>query len=145
MVSVQPLGKKWQVRTADGGLHSYDAVIIATPLVSSGIALPDTTYAKWTRPLLDLPMWVTHATFVQGRLRPSYFQRTTTDELPRTILTMEQESIPFSSIGQLPHTLCPLGGPQESGCKTVPLYKVPPCVLEAPSLCTISLTNGAGR
>ncbi|RHY04833.1 hypothetical protein DYB25_001565 [Aphanomyces astaci] len=78
-----------QVDTSSGSF-SCDAVVVATPLELSDVQLPLTVPKR--------PFQTTHATFVEGELRPAKFGLASVVSAGM-ILTMEDASIPFSSMG----------------------------------------------
>ncbi len=85
------------VETTAGDRQPHDAVILAAPLELAniefrGIDLP-------TSALRERPFQTTHATFVLGRPDAAFFGAGCLDDLPETILTVEDASIPFSSLG----------------------------------------------
>jgi prenylcysteine oxidase/farnesylcysteine lyase len=82
---------------SDGRLASHDVVVVATPggptaLALSGVALPESA-------LRARPFQITWATFVKGTPRADYFGLAHASDLPDAVLTVEDDTIPFSSLG----------------------------------------------
>ena len=105
-------GDRGQLRLGlNAGEQRHDIVVLATPsgvgnVSLDGIDVPDS--ASRSRALQT-----TWATFVQGRVRPETFALAAGESLPDTVLTVEDETIPFSSLAQV--------GASTDG---TPIYKV---------------------
>ncbi|KDO19877.1 hypothetical protein SPRG_14908 [Saprolegnia parasitica CBS 223.65] len=80
-----------KLMTSRGSWVTCSGVVVATPLELSNVALPAHVH------IAPRPFQMTHTTFVQGELTPAYFQQRS--DVPETILTTENASLPFSSIG----------------------------------------------
>lgn len=82
--------------------YTFDAVVIAAPLVLAGIEFrmpSETDSAPWEpQPAQEDSFQTTHATWVRGRLRPEAFGLDANATLPGTVLTTENETLPFTSI-----------------------------------------------
>jgi prenylcysteine oxidase/farnesylcysteine lyase len=83
----------------EGRSASHDVVVLATPagpaaLRFSGIDPPESAQRK-------RPMQTTWATFVEGTPRARYFGLERAGDLPDTVLTLEDEAIPFNSLGRV--------------------------------------------
>jgi prenylcysteine oxidase/farnesylcysteine lyase len=90
-------GARVTLELSDGSPASHDAVVLATPagastLAVSGVELPESA-------LIAYPFQVTWATFIKGTPRAEYFSLRAADELPDAVLTVEDEAIPFNSLG----------------------------------------------
>ncbi|EQC35229.1 hypothetical protein SDRG_07458 [Saprolegnia diclina VS20] len=81
----------FELMTSGGSGATCSAVVIAAPLELSNVALPSQVHIAPRR------FQMTYTTFVQGELHSAYFQRPS--DVPETILTTENTSLPFSSIG----------------------------------------------
>lgn len=82
---------------ADGTSSRHDAVVLATPTGPAELSLTSLDVpASALRPRAFQTTW---ATFVKGAARPEYFGVTDVRSMPDTVLTVEDESIPFSSLG----------------------------------------------
>ncbi len=85
------------VEFADGTSRRHDVVVLATPTGPAGLSLTNLNLpAAATR---ERPFQTTWATFVVGAPRPEYFGAANADSMPDTVLTVEDEAIPFSSLG----------------------------------------------
>jgi len=74
----------------------FDAVILAVPGAGSDISVHDgDALCAWTVRQFTQP---THVVCVSGRLRSDYFHAEGEERLPQTILTIEKEQLPFSTI-----------------------------------------------
>lgn len=81
-------------------VQGCDAVIIATPLEVAHLDIPDIVPSGNVAP--NRVFQLTQTTFVQGQLRPEIFRaRTTTTLLPDIVLTTENQTVFFSSIGRI--------------------------------------------
>ncbi len=90
-------GARFAVQLSDGQSVSHDVVVLATPagpavLALSGVEPPESA----VRPR---PFQITWATFVKGTPRADYFGMARPSDLPDTVLTVEDDAIPFSSLG----------------------------------------------
>ncbi|GBG71243.1 hypothetical protein CBR_g8546 [Chara braunii] len=88
-------GGKYDVITRHGDSEQFDVVVIATPLDEGALQL---------EPPIALParkLQHTHTTFVVGCVDHKFFNLSRESDLPDTIATMENPTIPFSSIGLL--------------------------------------------
>jgi len=78
--------------------EDYDVIVIAAPLELAGLELPDLGvdgYVFKAREYQDV-----HVTFVAcEQLRPSYFKEL--ESVPDHVLTVEDPSVPFSSVSKL--------------------------------------------
>lgn len=97
VASVSRAGARFTVQSSDGRLASHDVVVLATPggpaaLALSGVESPES--AQRAR-----PFQVTWATFVRGTPRADYFGLARAADLPDAVLTVEDDTIPFSSLG----------------------------------------------
>ncbi|KAF9162901.1 hypothetical protein DFQ26_003144 [Actinomortierella ambigua] len=85
---------KFEVTTTTGSKQTFDAIVLAAPLHLLGIDLSS----------LDLPPQphvdyrTIHATFVKGRVNPSYFNWTSNAKLPTHILTVNSNTTEFTSL-----------------------------------------------
>jgi prenylcysteine oxidase/farnesylcysteine lyase len=85
------------LRLSEGGSAAHDVVVLATPagpsgLEISGVEQPDSA----TRARAFQTTW---ATFIKGTPRPGYFGLVSATDLPETVLTVEDDAVPFSSLG----------------------------------------------
>ena len=79
-----------------GHEEAFDAVILAVPAAGSDITVHDGgAPCAWTVRQTAQP---THVVCVSGRLRSDYFHAEGKGHLPQTILTIEKEQVPFSTI-----------------------------------------------
>jgi prenylcysteine oxidase/farnesylcysteine lyase len=90
-------GANVTLELSDGSFASHDAVVLATPagastLAVSGMELPESALSAY-------PFQVTWATFIKGTPRAEYFGLRARDELPDAVLTVEDDAIPFNSLG----------------------------------------------
>jgi prenylcysteine oxidase/farnesylcysteine lyase len=90
-------GAGFELTLANGETSMHDVVVLATPsglapLALSGIAAPETANRQ-------RPFQTTWATFVQGTPRAEYFRLRSASDLPDAVLTVEDDDIPFSSLG----------------------------------------------
>ena len=97
VTGVTRAGASSTLRLADGASAKHDAVVLATPagpavLELSGVRAPESA-------LLQRPFQVTWATFIKGLPRPDYFGLKQVTDLPDAVLTVEDDAIPFSSLG----------------------------------------------
>lgn len=89
----------FSLQLADGRSATHDLVVLATPAGPSvmeidGVTLPES--ARGAR-----PFQTTWATFVKGTPRVRYFGLARASDLPGTVLTVEDDAIPFSSLGRV--------------------------------------------
>ncbi len=87
------------LKLQSGETRLHDRIVLATPegpssLQLSGFDLPASA-------LRERPFQTTWATFVKGAVRASYFRLKERGELPGSVLTLENETIPFSSLGRV--------------------------------------------
>lgn len=85
------------LQLSNGHSASHDAVVLATPagastLSLSGMELSDSSLSRY-------PFQVTWATFIKGTPRAAYFGLRSAKDLPDAVLTVEDEAIPFNSLG----------------------------------------------
>jgi len=97
VAGVSKAGARFTVQLSDGRLASHDVVVLATPagpaaLALSGVEPPDSA-------LRARPFQITWATFVKGTPRADYFGLASAGDLPDAVLTVEDDTIPFSSFG----------------------------------------------
>ncbi|NOQ84486.1 MAG: hypothetical protein GQ551_10790, partial [Myxococcales bacterium] len=97
VAGVSQEGARFTLQLSDGRLASHDVVVVATPggpaaLALSGVALPESA-------LRARPFQITWATFVKGTPRADYFGLAHASDLPDAVLTVEDDTIPFSSLG----------------------------------------------
>jgi prenylcysteine oxidase/farnesylcysteine lyase len=90
-------GAGFTVRLSEGRSVSHDVVVLATPagpvaLALSGVEPPESA-------LRARPFQITWATFIKGTPRAEYFGLARAGDLPDTVLTVEDDTIPFSSLG----------------------------------------------
>ena len=90
-------GAQLTLQLSDGRSVPHDAVVLATPtgastLAISGVELPDSALSAY-------PFQVTWATFIKGTPRADYFGLASIGDLPDAVLTVEDDEIPFNSIG----------------------------------------------
>jgi prenylcysteine oxidase/farnesylcysteine lyase len=91
------VGGQFEVQLSGGGSASHDAVVLATPagpstLTWSGVAPPESV-------MHSRPFQVTWATFIKGTPRAEYFGLASVEDLPDAVLTVEDDAIPFNSLG----------------------------------------------
>ncbi|MDJ0866106.1 MAG: FAD-dependent oxidoreductase [Myxococcota bacterium] len=85
------------LRLADGPAPEHDVVVLATPAGPAALDLGGLDVgASALRPR---PFQTTWATFVMGEPRADYFGLSDPEDLPDTLLTVEDDAIPFSSLG----------------------------------------------
>jgi len=85
------------LQLAEGETASYDVVVLATP---AGPAVLELTGMEPSEAAVrSRALQTTWATFVQGTPRASYFGLATLADLPDAVLTVEDEAIPFNSLG----------------------------------------------
>lgn len=105
-------GKRYQLLREDGqpvlvrhgdeeAEEEYDAVIIATPFAFSKLAVIGLDNDQPA--ISDLPpkaFTTTHATFIQGRVRPGFFGPSTLQQhrIPSSVYVVENASVPISSL-----------------------------------------------
>jgi len=87
----------FELQLSDGRSVLHDVVVLATPagpsaLEISGLELPESA-------LRSRPFQTTWATFVKGTPRAGYFGLARAGDLPDAVLTVENDAIPFSSLG----------------------------------------------
>jgi prenylcysteine oxidase/farnesylcysteine lyase len=97
VVGLSKAGARFSLQLADGRSDSHDAVVLATPhgpstLDLSGVEPPDSA-------MRPRPFQTTWATFVEGTPKPGYFGLSPESHVPDTVLTLESDAIPFSSLG----------------------------------------------
>jgi prenylcysteine oxidase/farnesylcysteine lyase len=97
VAGVSRAGPGFTLQLSDGRLVSHDVVVLATPagpaaLAFSGVEPPESA-------LRTRPFQITWATFVQGTPRAEYFGLARARDLPDAVLTVEDDAIPFSSLG----------------------------------------------
>eukprot|EP00051_Salpingoeca_urceolata_P007253 m.95967 g.95967 ORF g.95967 m.95967 type:complete len:517 (-) comp15175_c0_seq1:1361-2911(-) len=92
-----PAASSYTVVTDDGNRAEYDAIVFATPLEEAGIELPPGAASA----VVPRKLQTTHATFVEGELRPSFFGVETAAEVPLVALTTEHPDNAISSVGRL--------------------------------------------
>lgn len=97
VAGVSKAGASFTLELSDGRSVPHDVVVLATPagpsaLAFSGVEPPGAA-------VRSRPFQVTWATFVRGTPRPDYFGLAHASDLPETVLTVEDEAIPFSSLG----------------------------------------------
>jgi len=90
-------GAGFTVQLSEGRSVSHDVVVLATPagpvaLALSGVEPPESA-------LRARPFQITWATFIKGTPRTEYFGLARAGDLPDTVLTVEDDTIPFSSLG----------------------------------------------
>lgn len=90
-------GAKVTLELSDDSFASHDAVVLATPagastLAVSGMELPESAVRAY-------PFQITWATFIKGTPRAEYFGLRAGDELPDAVLTVEDDALPFNSLG----------------------------------------------
>jgi prenylcysteine oxidase/farnesylcysteine lyase len=90
-------GATFSIGLSDGRTFSHDIVVLATPggvsaLEPCGLALPESTRRS-------RPFQTTWATFVKGTPQAAYFGLARAEDLPDSVLTLEDDAIPFSSLG----------------------------------------------
>ncbi|OQR90998.1 prenylcysteine oxidase-like [Achlya hypogyna] len=79
---------KFELATTSGALATCDGVVLAAPQELTQAQLPVALAAR--------AFQMTHTTFVQGELSAAYFGQA---DVPEIVLTTENASLPFSSIG----------------------------------------------
>jgi prenylcysteine oxidase/farnesylcysteine lyase len=90
------------VGLSNGRSQQHDVVLLATPAGPSTLELNGVEpHASALRPR---PFQTTWATFVVGEPRSEWFGLTGTAALPDTLLTLEDDGIPFSSLGLVGET-----------------------------------------
>jgi len=100
-VMVRHKGEKKKEEEEEEEEEEFDAVIIATPFVFSKLAVVG---LEIDQPVItDLPptkYTTTHATFIQGRIRPDIFGFSTLeqDRIPTSVYIKEDASVPISSL-----------------------------------------------
>ena len=97
VVGVSRADATFTMQLSDGRSVSHDVVVLSTPagpaaLAFSGVQPPESA-------LRSRPFQTTWATFVKGTPRASYFGLAHVGDLPDTVLTVEDDAIPFSSLG----------------------------------------------
>jgi prenylcysteine oxidase/farnesylcysteine lyase len=97
VAGVSRAGGRFTVQLSDGRSVSHDVIVLATPggpaaLTFSGVELPESA-------LRVRPFQITWATFVKGTPRADYFGLARASDLPDAVLTVEDDTIPFSSLG----------------------------------------------
>ena len=91
-----PAGSGVVVSDRCGHEEAFDAVILAVPAAASDIGVHDgDAPCAWTVRQSTQP---THVVCVSGRLRSGFFHAEGAEHLPQTILTIETENLPFSTI-----------------------------------------------
>ncbi|KAJ3417370.1 hypothetical protein HDV05_004835 [Chytridiales sp. JEL 0842] len=97
-IATQDGGKFYQVTDKNGGMHIFDAIILAVP---SNEAVREIKFENIPTPQ-TLPFVHLHVTLVTGTLNPAYFHLSPaalSHSLPNAILTTNDKSLPFNSIG----------------------------------------------
>ncbi|KAI4310826.1 hypothetical protein MLD38_035778 [Melastoma candidum] len=95
IVSVSDLGTHYALNSSAGNSYICEVAVVATPLDEVDIEF---------HPPISIPkrkLQHTHATFVRGVLNPAYFGLKTVVEIPDLIGSIEDPSLPFSSISVL--------------------------------------------
>lgn len=76
---------------------TYDVIVLATPDGPAGLEISGITVAPAA--LTKRPFQTTWTTLIKGRARPACFGFERASDLPDIVLTTENPSIPFSSLG----------------------------------------------
>jgi len=97
VIGVARDGVQLTLQLSDGQSASHDVVVLATPagastLSMSGMEVSESSLSKY-------PFQVTWATFIKGTPRAGYFGLRSANELPDAVLTVEDDAIPFNSLG----------------------------------------------
>lgn len=94
---VEKGGASYTLHTVTNQVFHCESVVIATPLELTFMQL-DPMYKQ--KLVADRQFQTTHTAFVRGILQPTYYG----GKVPDIIMTMENPSIPFSSIGLIRYT-----------------------------------------
>jgi prenylcysteine oxidase/farnesylcysteine lyase len=97
VTGVSRVDAAFELHLSGGRTSSHDVVVLATPAGPSAIELSGLEPPESA--LRSRPFQTTWATFIKGTPRASYFGLDRVDELPDTVLTVEDDAIPFSSLG----------------------------------------------
>ena len=96
-------GGAFMVGVAGRPVTAYDAVALATPLETArGLSLEQAARINASRPYQR-----TCVTFVSGRIRAAYFGLAPDDDVPTSVLTVQNASLPFSTLAA--HATLPNG------------------------------------
>eukprot|EP00053_Salpingoeca_punica_P006371 m.60403 g.60403 ORF g.60403 m.60403 type:complete len:516 (+) comp13660_c0_seq1:243-1790(+) len=87
--------RSFSIVSSDGQRREFDAVVLASPLETAGVQLPQNAASR----VPARRMQTTHATFLEARLRVEDFGLS--QPPPRVLLTCETADAPFSSAGIL--------------------------------------------
>ncbi|KAI3864522.1 hypothetical protein MKW92_040093 [Papaver armeniacum] len=93
--SVAHIGGSYELNSTTGNTYSCGVTVIATPL--------DEVKIQFSPPV-SIPerrLQHTHATFVRGILNPGYFGMNSVVDIPECVGTIEDPSLPFTSISVL--------------------------------------------
>ncbi|MCP4040003.1 MAG: FAD-dependent oxidoreductase [bacterium] len=85
------------LQRSDGRSASHDIVVLATPAGPSRLELFDVKPPESA--MRSRSFQTTWATFIQGTPRPEYFGLVRAADLPDAVLTVENDAIPFNSLG----------------------------------------------
>ena len=88
---------EFTVQLSDGRSSRHDIVLLATPTGPANLELGGVEVSDSA--LRARPFQTTWATFVKGVPRSDYFGVSGTGAVPDTLLTLEDDAIPFSSLG----------------------------------------------
>lgn len=80
--------------------EEFDAVVIATPFAFSKLAVVGLDKESVIAELPPKAFTTTHATFIQGRVRPGFFGPSTLQQqrIPSSVYVVENASVPISSL-----------------------------------------------
>jgi protoporphyrinogen oxidase len=88
--------RRFTVHTAEGGVESFDAVVLGAPLALADLALTVDGQALDAR---AYPYQEVQTTLVAGTLDPAFFGMSPAEKLPSTVFTADSAGAPFKSIG----------------------------------------------
>ncbi len=87
----------FELQLSDGRSVLHDVVVLATPAGPSALEFSGLDLSESA--LRSRPFQITWATFVKGTPRAGYFGLARAGDLPDAVLTVEDDAIPFSSLG----------------------------------------------
>ena len=89
---------KYRITTTPHHAKDYDAIVLATPVHSSGINFTEGDWNEFT-PLVDYT--TLHVTLIRGDINPVYFNMKDVSQLPSSILTSAEYKPDFRSLTML--------------------------------------------
>jgi prenylcysteine oxidase/farnesylcysteine lyase len=97
VVGVSRAEPGFALKLSEGAAPRHDVVVLATPAGAATLELGGLEVSASA--LRPRPFQTTWATFVMGEPRADYFGLSDPAQVPDTLLTLEDDAIPFSSLG----------------------------------------------